>query len=42
MFTGDYMIGIIVAEEKELNAVKNIMKDIEEINMYEKYSSCKK
>ena len=30
------MIGIIVAEEKELNAVKNIMKDIEEINMYEK------
>ena len=36
MFTGDYMIGIIVAEEKELNAVKNIMKDIEEINIYEK------
>ena len=30
------MIGIIVAEEKELNAVKNIMKDIEEINIYEK------
>ena len=30
------MIGIIVAEEKELNAVKNIMKNIEEINIYEK------
>ena len=30
------MIGIIVAEEKELNAVKNIMSNIEEINIYEK------
>ena len=30
------MIGIIVAEEKELNAVKNIMINIEEINIYEK------
>lgn len=30
------MIGIIVAEEKELLAVKNIMKNIEEINIYEK------
>lgn len=30
------MIAIIVAEEKELNAVKEIMESIEEINMYEK------
>ena len=30
------MIGIIVAEEKELNAVKDIMESIEEINIYEK------
>ena len=30
------MIGIIVAEEKELNAIKNIMEDIEEIIIYEK------
>ena len=30
------MIGIIVAEEKELNAVKEIMTNIEEINIYEK------
>lgn len=30
------MIGIIVAEEKELIAVKEIMKNIEEINLYEK------
>ena len=30
------MIGIIVAEEKELNAVKEIMNNIEEINIYEK------
>ena len=29
------MIGIIVAEEKELNAVKNIMTNIEEISIYE-------
>ena len=33
---GDVMIGIIVAEEKELNAVKDIMESIEEINIYEK------
>ena len=30
------MIGIIVAEEKELSAVKDIMINIEEINVYEK------
>lgn len=30
------MIGIIVAEEKELNAVKEIMENVEEINIYEK------
>lgn len=30
------MIGIIVAEEKELLAVKEIMNNIEEINIYEK------
>ena len=30
------MIGIIVAEEKELNAVKNEIINIEEINIYEK------
>ena len=30
------MIGIIVAEEKELNAVKEIMNNIEKINIYEK------
>ena len=30
------MIGIIVAEEKELNAVKEIMNNIEEVNIYEK------
>ena len=30
------MIGIIVAEEKELNAVKEIMNNVEEINIYEK------
>lgn len=30
------MIGIIIAEEKELSAVKNIMKGIEEISIYEK------
>lgn len=30
------MIGIIVAEEKELIAVKNIMVDIKEISIYEK------
>ena len=33
---GDVMIGIIVAEEKELNAVKEIMESTEEINIYEK------
>jgi adenosylhomocysteine nucleosidase len=33
---GDVMIGIIVAEEKELNAVRQIMNNIEEINIYEK------
>ena len=30
------MIGIIVAEEKELTAVKNIMTDIKEVSIYEK------
>ena len=30
------MIGIIVAEEKELIAVKNIMDDIKEVSIYEK------
>ena len=30
------MIGIIVAEEKELLAIKNIMENIEEISIYEK------
>jgi len=30
------MIGIIVAEEKELIAVKNIMTDIKEVSIYEK------
>jgi len=30
------VIGIIVAEEKELNAVKEIMREIEEISIYEK------
>lgn len=33
---GDNMIGIIVAEEKELLAVKEVMTNIEEINVYEK------
>lgn len=30
------MIGVIVAEEKELTAIKDIMENIEEINVYEK------
>ena len=33
---GDNMIGIITAEEKELNAIKEIMKNIEEVVIYEK------
>ena len=33
---GDVRIGIIGAEEKELNAVKEIMNNIEEVNIYEK------
>jgi len=33
---GDVMIGIIVAEEKELNVVKEIMESIEEVNIYDK------
>ena len=33
---GDSMIGIIVAEEKELLAIKEVITNIEEIKIYEK------